>query len=1006
MQRKLFAVLFAAVLLPALLLAQDGKLRGRVTDRDSGEPLVGANVFVEGTNLGAACDINGDYVILSVRPGVFTIRVSYVGYNNYSLSNVRVSSNITTTQDFKLTSSAIQVQAVEIVAERPLIQRNTTNTTRITTQEEINELPIRGVQNILAMQAGVVQQAGNLYVRGGRNGEVSYYIDGAPTTNPIFNNNLATVVQEAVEEIQLQAGGYTAEFGGSNSGIVKTNLRSGGGAYKGSVAIETDDFAKPGKEFLGTTSQGYRNIVATISGPMPGLDKLRFFALYQNNFLRQRQSTWVTPFSFNLLSDTFDPRGEGQALPGPITFQENYLPKSWQDQHNLQGTLEYDLNPVKFRFTGSYQYTQLPNGGTWPAALYNYFRQKRYSLTSEKDLMLGLRATHVLDPSTFYEVSVSFLSRVNETTDPDFGSDWRSFTDSVKNAALGYTDFRSRWAGPNDYSVIDGFGFRNENDPNGGYQINKQQSFGASIDITRQMNKNWELKAGGRLDSWVMRNFNVGSITGYMAYLHGTFGEKDRTFTDDAVRRAQVAKNGSINNYGYDVDGNIVDSGPDAPYKPLFLSGYVQNKFEYRDVILNLGLRYEYFKPNSFTFPDPLSAISDFDVANDIIDQSKLVPAPTFQLVLPRLSFSFPVTDNTVFYAQYGKYAQMPSLNQLYVGTVTLSRTVSPSSRGNAYLTPVGYLMTPERTTQYEMGIRQMISADFAMTLSGFYKDTRDQLEVRNVVTAQGVSLYRAYLNEDFGTVKGIELTLELRRTPSNHLAARVNYTLSDAQGTGSSPTSGFGVIEQGIGRQINFINPLTFNQTHRGTVLLDYRWPGEQADYDRYGPILAGLGGTVLFSFNSGHPYTKIKPLSSLGQSDAWTVGTYPMNDPRYSYPAEPVNNSTTPFFFNIDVSISKEFSLGPVKMVAYVDVTNLLNTKQVINLYPNTGSASDDGWLTNPLAAQFNQIPNYEAFYKAINLDNRWSYLGTSTARGAYLGGDIYGNPRQIRVGVRAEI
>jgi hypothetical protein len=81
-------------------------------------------------------------------------------------------------------------------------------------------------------------------------------------------------------------------------------------------------------------------------------------------------------------------------------------------------------------------------------------------------------------------------------------------------------------------------------------------------------------------------------------------------------------------------------------------------------------------------------------------------------------------------------------------------------------------------------------------------------------------------------------------------------------------------------------------------------------------------------------------------------------------------------------------------------------LNTKQVINLYPNTGSASDDGWLTNPLAAQFNQIPNYEAFYKAINLDNRWSYLGTSTARGAYLGGDIYGNPRQIRVGVRAEI
>ncbi|HSQ76383.1 MAG TPA: carboxypeptidase-like regulatory domain-containing protein, partial [Bacteroidota bacterium] len=159
MQRRLFAVLFAAVLLPALLLAQDGKLRGRITDRDSGEPLVGANVFVEGTNLGAACDINGDYVILSVRPGVYTLRVSYVGYNQLTVSNVRVNANITTTQDFKLSSSAIQVQAVEIIAERPLIQRNTTNTVRITTQEEINQLPVRGVANILSLQAGVVLQA-------------------------------------------------------------------------------------------------------------------------------------------------------------------------------------------------------------------------------------------------------------------------------------------------------------------------------------------------------------------------------------------------------------------------------------------------------------------------------------------------------------------------------------------------------------------------------------------------------------------------------------------------------------------------------------------------------------------------------------------------------------------------------------------------------------------------------------------------------------------------------
>jgi len=1006
MQRRLFAVLFAAVLLPALLLAQDGKLRGRITDRDSGEPLVGANVFVEGTNLGAAADINGDFVILSVRPGAYSLRVSYVGYNQLTVSNVRVNANITTTQDFLLTSSAIQVQAVEIVAERPLIQRNTTNTVRITTQEDINQLPVRGVQNILALQAGVVQQAGNLYVRGGRSGEVAYYIDGAPTTNPLFNNNLATVIQEAVEEMQLQAGGYTAEFGGSNSGIVKTNLRSGGPQYKASVSVETDDFAKPGKKFLGTTSQGYRNVVATFGGPLPGVDKVRFFALYQNNFVRQRERLWLTPFSFELLSDTFDPRGPGQPLPGPIAFQENYLPKSWQDNHNAQGTLEFDLSPVKLRFSGSYQFTKQPNGGTWVNAIPNYFRQKRFSITEEKDLMLGLRATHVIDPSTYYEVSVSYLNRVNELTDPDFGNDWTKWTDSTANEAIGYTGFRSRWAGPNAYSVITGFtDMRNENSPNNGYQINKQSSIGGGIDLTRQMNKNWELKAGGRFDSWVMRQFNVGTITGYNAFLHGTYGEREQTFESAEARRAQLGKAGVVNSYGYDVDGNLVDDGLDAPYKPIFIAGYLQNKLEYRDVIVNIGLRYEYFKPNHNTFANPLNAVDDFDVDNDVINQGALVPAPTYQLLLPRISFSFPVTDATVFYAQFGKYAQMPSLNNLYQGMVTLSRTVSPSARGNAYLQPVGFLMTPERTTQYEMGIRQMISNDFAMTLSGFYKDTKDQLQVRNVVSDQGVALYRAYLNDDFGTVKGIELTLELRRTPASNLAARVNYTLSDARGTGSNPNGSFGIIEQGIGRQINSINPLLYNQTHRGTVLIDYRWPGEKADYDKYGPVLAGLGGSLLFSFNSGHPYTKIKTLASLGQSDAWSVGVYPTQDPRFSFPAEPINNSSTPFVFNIDLSISKAFALGPLQMEIYANVTNLLNTKHVLNVYPTTGSDSDDGWLTNPLAGQYTSIPNYAAFYKALNLDNRYSWFGLAE-RGQYIGGDIYGTPRQIRVGLRAEI
>ncbi len=1008
MLQRYTAMLFL-LLVPAMLFAQDGKLRGKVVDKDSGEPLIGATIVLEGTTVGASSDLNGEYIVLAVRAGVYTVRVNYVGYAPYSISNIRVSAGQTTSLDFRLTASSVEVQEVQVVAERPLIQRNTTNTIRNATQEELQNLPVRGVGEVVALQPGVVRQQGNFYIRGGRAGEVAYYVDGAQVTNPLTNTANVTIVPEGVEEIQLQAGGFTAEFGGANSGIVSTSMRTGTSEYKASALYETDDFAKPGSKFLNTTSAGYRNVSATFSGPIPGIDQLRFFALYQNQYERNRNYTWLTPMEFNLVGDAYDPH-PGQPLPGVFSFKENYMPRNWFTSNIVQGNVLYDATAVKVRLTGSYETQKNPwsvqsdwnNSGAGGSVLYNYYRQKRIMETKNDITLLSLKVTHVIDPTTYYEVSGSFQNRSSKRTDPDFGEDWMSYTDSVKNAALGYTGFKDHWSGPADYSVIDGFAIANENLPNNSYNKQKQQSIGGALDLVKQVAKSWEVKVGGRYERWTMRNFTVGTVSGLNTFLYGIHGGQTQTFASADERRVRMAKAGLINNYGYDVDGNESNDGFDAPYHPTFVSAYVQNKFEYQDFVLNAGLRYEYFKPGHKTFKDAITP--DFNQTLDVIDQSLLVDAPTYQFVLPRLSFSFPVTAATVFYAQYGKYAQMPTLNLMYVGNTTLSRTVSPTSRGNAYLTPVGFLLTPERSTQYEMGIRQQLADNFAFTLSGFYKDARDQSQVRNIVNEQGVAVYRSYQNVDFGTVKGIELTVELART--KRFAARVNYTMSDALGTGSNPNAAFGIIEQGIGRQINFINPLGFNQRHRGTIMLDYRWADNEG-----GPVLSGLGGNILFTFNSGHAYTKIADIKSLGQSDSWTVGTYPQQDPRYSYPVEPINSSSTPFFLNIDLGVSKNFSVGLFNMEVYVHVTNLLNTKQILNVYPTTGLAEDDGWLNNPLAANKLLIPQYAEFYRAINLENRWSWVGLPE-RGQTLGtatgevNDIYGIPRQIRVGARVEL
>lgn len=1012
MLRKLVLALFAVTLLPLALYAQDGKIRGTVKDNESNEPLIGANVVLDGHGLGASTDVNGDYIILSVPPGVYTIKVSLVGYAALTVSNVRVNANLTTTQDLRLSSSAVQLQGVEVVADRPLIQRNTTNTVRLTTQEDIENLPIRGVQNILALQAGVVQQNGNLYVRGGRQGEVAYFTDGVATTNPIFNNATVGVIQEALEEMQLQAGGYTAEFGGSNSGIVRTTVRTGGSELKGSLDFQTDDFAKPGKQFLGTSAFGFRNIVGTIGGSI--MPELRFFVAAQHNYIRNRQVRYVVPFAFdNLMTTNLTTQVQ---LP-PLVFSENHIPNNWAESNSFQGTLLYDVAPLKFRLTGSYQMDKAPidgggAGGTrsqniggavisdgaggWPNYLQDYYNQKKKRMDRTNSGFGSLRVSHVLGTNTFYEVGVSFQQRSFSREDPDFGEDWKSYTDSAANAAKGYTNFPRYYTHPNDmeWTVVNAFDFQQPGSPNNTYSKNKQSAIGATADVTSQIDKNWEFKAGGRFDAWTTRAYAVGNIQGAMSLLNGDDGRTPGTFTSAEQRRVLLAQRGTINHYGYDVEGNEVSGdGVDKARKPFFASGYVQNKLEFNDLVLNLGLRFEHFNTKNKTFKDPNAPYDEiFNATLDVIREEALVDQPAFNYVLPRVSLSFPVTANTVFYAMYGLYVQMPSLNQLYVGNTNLSRTVSINTRGNAFLTPVGLLMQPERTTQYEVGFRQSLTDNLAFSLTGFHKDLKDQLAVRPFISPNGTRVFYAYLNEDFGTVKGVEMTLELRRT--NRFSARVNYTLSDAQGTGSHARSGHGAVEQNIGRPSNFISALDFNQTHRGSVLLDYRFQKDEG-----GPVLSGLGVNALFSFNSGHNYTKVKA-NFAGQFSPWNVGTITITDPRSSFPTEPVNSSKTPWVFNIDLGVSKLVALGGVDLEIYLNILNLLDTKQVLNVYPQTGSPDDDGWLTYPpnQGTFVTEDPLYQAFYKAINLDNRWAYT-TAT------GNDMFGSPRQIRLGAKLE-
>ncbi len=271
-----FLSLCALALVPAVALAQTGKIQGRVTD-DGGESLPGVNVLIEGTMQGTATDIDGNYVIIGVRPGTYTLVASYVGFNTQRVENVRVQIDLTTKIDFTLREESLMGEEVVITAERPLVQRDLTATTSVVGGAEIRAAPVDNLQEIVNLQAGVV----NGHFRGGRLGEVGYWVDGLPVTD-VYNGGLGVSVENtAVEELQVVTGAFNAEYGQALSGIVNIVTRDGDDTFSGSVNAWTGDYLSADTDlFLGiddVSPTGVRNLEANFSGPVvPG--KLWFFA--------------------------------------------------------------------------------------------------------------------------------------------------------------------------------------------------------------------------------------------------------------------------------------------------------------------------------------------------------------------------------------------------------------------------------------------------------------------------------------------------------------------------------------------------------------------------------------------------------------------------------------------------------------------------------------------------------------------------------------------------------
>lgn len=987
--KRLILTLFVVAALPSLIFAgTNGKLRGRVLDDKSGDPLIGANVVILGTNYGAATDVNGYYTMMNIPVGTYGVRAALIGYRSTSVSNVRINEDMTSELNFKLLSSEVEMKEVVIVQDRPLVNKNSTNAVRIGTQEEISKMPINNVQNIIALSPGFVQQNGNIYVRGSRPDEVGYYVEGASTRNVVDGMNLTTVIRDAVEEFQVQAGGFGAEYGGANAGMVRQTLRSGTSDFKASIQAETDNFTPLYKKALGTYSYGYSNYVATFSGPITR--NIKFFVAGENNFQRDDQLRFWEGFTLYNLPNSNTPRDTIKVFevqPGNVSGMHN--------RYTTNGTVTLDFNPYVIRLGGTF--TRSRDQGNQDI-IANLLDQARLGITQRSNLLLNTKFTHILSNSTSYDVNISYMENRTMTTDPDFGTNYFQYSDSLANAPYGYS-FASYATGPTAYNIY-GFAITRFGAVQATFAKNHQTKYGGSLDLSSQLNPTNQLKVGASVETYRVSNFSTGSSALLLWYRQNP----DYARTSGTTRDFNVAKQGGVNNYGYDFYGNEISDvdNIDGPKAPTFIGGYIEDKLEYNDLVVKAGLRFDYIDNDDFKFIDdpttpgviegPLNPSVDVSV-----DQGFPMPKATgmakstpFKAVSPRLGFSFKVSDRTVFHLQYGKYIQSPSLNNIYVGR---RWNAVMFSGGNFIPGPVGFDLQPERSTQYEVGFNQQFTDNASFDITGFYKDIQGQIQIKRVTTEAGAYAhgYNALMNGDFVTTKGFELRLDLRRT--NRVRATVNYTFSDAQGTGSTNNSAVSSVEQGT-LYPTVISPLEFNQTHRGSINVDYSFEKNDG-----GPILERMGVNLLFTFNSGHNYTK--STGSIGQQGSST-GALVESDARFSNPLESVNESTTPWVFNLDARWYKDFTIGGLNTEFYFYVQNVLNTKNVLNVYRRTGNAYDDGFLNNPdlsKGAIDAGGQGYIDLYTQANLVDGRAYRNTT-------GNNLWGTPRQIRFGVKIEI
>ena len=889
MRRLAFLPLFLSFPFFAAFSGTTGKIAGKVTDALTKESLPSVNIVIVGTSLGGASDIDGEYFILNIPPGTYQLRASAVGYTPVVIGSISVTADQTTRIQFTLQSQSVELGEVAVTATRPIVQKDLTSTVASVGSDQIAKLPLEDVAAVVNLQAGVVEG----HFRGGRSGEVKYLVDGVSVNDVYSGESSMEAELNSIAEIQVLSGTFNAEYGEALSGVVNQITKVASDHYTGELSAYTGGYFSgrsslfPNIDRLDPSS--VYNFQGSVSGPIVS-NVLKFFAsgkyLYDAGYIYGKRV-------FNPKdSSNFSANDPSQWYIG-ATGDGKYVPMNDSKRYTLQGKLAIDLGGAKdLVLNGMYQ--------NHDYRIYNYlftldpggdytYHQKGY---------LGSASyTAVFSDAAFLDVSGSY-----------FRTEYKQYVFPNPLVPGGPVD--PGYVDPTSMEQVGANAYYTGGTENWHFN-HTSTTWTGKLDLTAQVSSVHQIKAGAEV------KLNHLQYNDYEILVSAATNEVPTMPSPGAF------------------DYSLYDN---HPYQ---IAVYAQDKIEMEYLVVNVGVRWDYFQPDGQVLLNP-NNIAALDSLAPPFPPGYFRKASVKQQVSPRIGLSYPISDRGAVHLSYGHFFQIPAYDYLYKNPnerIALTG-VYPDQVGNT----IGNSdLQPQRTTMYEIGLQQELTPTLGITVTGYYKDIRNLLALQIFIKNNFVK-FGEYINQDYGAVQGFTFSLEKRLT--NGFGANLDYTFQVAKGDASDPNDAYNKAQASPPIAVNkVLVPLAWDRRHSLNVTLTFGTPDD---------FIASVIGRA----GSGLPYTPALQNQRTGLE----------------------NSDNMPAFYSFDVYMTKYLKLfGDFRLSVFLKVYNLFDTANEINVFGDTGRAG----YTLALSQQQPVV------------------RGVNTLAQFYTRPDFYSAPRQIILG-----